>query len=900
MRKRYLILLFIIIFIPRMLFAKINDVAFITQVPPGDWENTLNCGQTSYYMALSYLNNVTSEDDLDFNEIKNIDDWLYKKYNDPIRDYNGYYTTVNKINTLAKERNNIKTSEVFTGEGDAEKLKQEIDLGNIIIPAVRINMSASKEGHFMVLIGYDDKYFYFHDPGKLLGRKRKYLVKDFLDTWKTQNYSYVVIRREKEIEKVEQVETRRGVSVPIENVSVPSVNKKVQVSNASGTYEKPIDKEIQNASSILLNKTIQDENNITQTVVKDNGDQLQIITVDAELEENKFPFLDENNWMHLDDNLIIDYNVPKEVSKLASEQVEEENEEPDVEGYGYGEGDNSQIQNFTNSQVEGYGYGTEDQFEFANNYENGRLIIPLFWTTENNNFVFDLDYKIDDGSWINILGKTTLLNYDYYVKKNNHKYTFRLRSFDGEKHSEYKKFEFNINLDVVENNSTMETIDGDAVLGENNTYFCDYCILNENINLLVEKNVKIKMNKSSSFVFSGNVFFMGEEGNNIFIMPNNNDNKAGDFGFIYFYGNKFVEFNYVDVGYGGYVSFPGEVGDMMKIDKVKSLLINNSYFHDTYVASGANVNIIDSVVNVRDSKFSKSLYGFRIASSSGEIINNEFSDNHYNVMIYNVNNNLKIYNNKILNGISLAVLGQNILADFKDNIFLNNRSNLITMMALNVESGEVTLSKEIYNIYEAHIDKNATLDILPGTIFKSNHDYGRFYIDGKINVSGTATDPVIFTSFYDDSIGGDSNNDKGIISPATGDWGFIELDENSYGSTINNAIFKYGGNYSFPAINHGMVYINGAKNVGIKNSLFDQGFYNEIEIINGENINIENNKIQKSLITGIGIKDSSFVDIKNNEISFNKIYGVLYENSKNINILDNIFNRNGQDYLEIK
>ena len=77
-------------------------------------------------------------------------------------------------------------------------------------------------------------------------------------------------------------------------------------------------------------------------------------------------------------------------------------------------------------------------------------------------------------------------------------------------------------------------------------------------------------------------------------------------------------------------------------------------------------------------------------------------------------------------------------------------------------------------------------------------------------------------------------------------------------------------------------------------------FYNEIEIINGENINIENNKIQKSLITGIGIKDSSFVDIKNNEISFNKIYGVLYENSKNINILDNIFNRNGQDYLEIK
>jgi len=221
-------------------------------------------------------------------------------------------------------------------------------------------------------------------------------------------------------------------------------------------------------------------------------------------------------------------------------------------------------------------------------------------------------------------------------------------------------------------------------------------------------------------------------------------------------------------------------------------------------------------------------------------------------------------------------------------------------MALNVGSGEVTLSKEIYNIYEAHIDKDATLNILPGTIFKSNHDYGRFYIDGKINIDGTATDPVIFTSFYDDSVGGDSDNDKGVVSPAVGDWGFIELDENSYGSNINNTVFKYGGNYSFPAINHGMVYINGSKNIRINNSLFDQGFYNEIEIINGENINIENNKIQKSLITGINIKNSSFIDIKNNEISFNKIYGVLYENSKNINIIDNIFNRNGQNYLEIR
>ena len=71
---------------------------------------------------------------------------------------------------------------------------------------------------------------------------------------------------------------------------------------------------------------------------------MQIITVDAELDdkvtnadnyvddssdnkEEDYPYLDENNWMHINDNLVIDYNVPQ--TNNSSEEIVEGNKQED-------------------------------------------------------------------------------------------------------------------------------------------------------------------------------------------------------------------------------------------------------------------------------------------------------------------------------------------------------------------------------------------------------------------------------------------------------------------------------------------------------------------------------------------------------------------------------------------
>ncbi len=92
-----------------------------------------------------------------------------------------------------------------------------------------------------------------------------------------------------------------------------------------------------------------------------------------------------------------------------------------------------------------------------------------------------------------------------------------------------------------------------------------------------------------------------------------------------------------------------------------------------------------------------------------------------------------------------------------------------------------------------------TLTIDPGVNIKMYPTRG-LYVEGELVAEGTEERPIVFTSYRDDSVGGDTNLDGdpsfGSGSPlaaAGGDWGGIYLDHAS--SSLSYVTFRYGGTF---------------------------------------------------------------------------------------------------------
>jgi len=102
------------------------------------------------------------------------------------------------------------------------------------------------------------------------------------------------------------------------------------------------------------------------------------------------------------------------------------------------------------------------------------------------------------------------------------------------------------------------------------------------------------------------------------------------------------------------------------------------------------------------------------------------------------------------------------------------------------------------------VEKDVTLTLSPGVVVKANSPAWELIVSGTLVANGTREQPIVLTSYKDDSAHGDTNGDGSATSPAFGDWVGVGFTASSPGGIGDFVEIRYAGYYGESGTNFGL------------------------------------------------------------------------------------------------
>ncbi|MDD8017939.1 MAG: right-handed parallel beta-helix repeat-containing protein [Bacteroidota bacterium] len=198
-------------------------------------------------------------------------------------------------------------------------------------------------------------------------------------------------------------------------------------------------------------------------------------------------------------------------------------------------------------------------------------------------------------------------------------------------------------------------------------------------------------------------------------------------------------------------------------------------------------------------------YGAVTYTDAGSTLSNSTLSDSYNFGVKCENSSTPLVNNVAIANCRLDPIAMSLKANptFTAITFTANGSKGIRILEGTLSSNATLAKRDVaginniaYIVDNLTISPNAVLTIAPGVVIKLSNYYNAISVQGALVANGTPSQKIVFTSFKDDSNGGDTNNDGNSSSPNRGDWNVIDFSASSADSLniMRHCVFRYGGN----------------------------------------------------------------------------------------------------------